>query len=50
MRTFINCLCLFVAPLVASAKLNIVATTADFGSIAREIGGDRIAVMHDGLI
>lgn len=44
MRTFINCLCLFIAPLVASAKLNVVATTADFGSIAREIGGDRIDV------
>src|SRR5512144_1012816 len=26
----------------ALAKLNVVATTADFGSIAREVGGDHI--------
>src|SRR5262245_47520858 len=29
-------------PLVASAKLNIVATTPDLASIAKEIGGDNI--------
>src|SRR6184192_4521338 len=32
---------LFV-PLVAQAKLNVVATLPDFGSLAREIGGDKI--------
>lgn len=31
-------------PVAAFAKLNVVATTADFGSIASEIGGDRIEV------
>src|SRR6266498_1737573 len=28
--------------LVASAKLNVVATLPDFGALAREIGGDKI--------
>src|SRR6266403_4693491 len=28
--------------LTAHAKLNVVATTADFAAIAREIGGDKI--------
>lgn len=28
----------------AHAKLNIIATTTDFGAIAREIGGDRVEV------
>src|SRR5437588_2969986 len=32
---------LFV-PLVAQAKLNVVATLPDFGSLAREIGGDKV--------
>ena len=34
---------LFV-PLVAQAKLNVVATLPDFGSLAREIGGDKVDV------
>src|SRR6266853_5789111 len=29
-------------PLVAQAKLNVVATTPDLGAIAREVGGDKI--------
>ena len=33
---------LTLAASVAQAKLNVVATTADLGSIAREIGGDKI--------
>src|SRR5256885_11227692 len=28
----------------AHAKLNVVATLPDFGSLAREIGGDKVAV------
>src|SRR5437773_2401780 len=31
-------------PGVARAKLNVVATTPDFGTIAKEIGGDRVEV------
>jgi len=34
---------LFLAP-CAQAKLNVVATTPDFGAIAREIGGDQVDV------
>lgn len=33
-----------LGPAVAHAKLEVVATTPDFGAIAREIGGDRISV------
>src|SRR5213082_3679744 len=29
----------------AQAKLNVVATLADFGSLAREIGGDKIDIV-----
>ena len=35
---------LAAAPAHAQGKLNVVATTEDLASIAREIGGDRIAV------
>src|ERR1700744_2232973 len=31
-------------PFVAEAKLNVVATTGDFGSIAEAIGGDAVSV------
>src|SRR5258707_4165138 len=31
-------------PLMASAKLNVVATLPDFGALAREIGGDKVNV------
>lgn len=31
-------------PGLAQAKLNVVATTGDFGSIAQEIGGDKVQV------
>ncbi|MDB6017850.1 MAG: Periplasmic solute binding protein [Pedosphaera sp.] len=37
-------LLLAFAPWAAQAKLNVVATTPDFGSIAREIGGDKTDV------
>src|SRR3954462_10572113 len=32
-------------PLAAHAKLNVVATTSDFGAIAQEIGGDQITLL-----
>ena len=32
-------------PLVAQAKLNVVATFPDFGALAREIGGDKIDIV-----
>ena len=31
-------------PLCSYAKLNVVATTAEYGAIAREIGGDHVTV------
>jgi zinc/manganese transport system substrate-binding protein len=37
-------LVLLLAALPAHAKLNVVATTADFGSIAAAIGGDEVSV------
>lgn len=33
-----------LASMAAHAKLNVVATTPDFGAIAREIGGDKVDV------
>ena len=33
---------LLACPLAADARLNVVATTPDLASIAKEIGGDRI--------
>ena len=49
MKTIISQLVLALAGLLAlaapsSAKLNVVTTTADFGAIAREIGGDLVEV------
>ena len=35
---------LCLAPMAAQAKMNVVATTPDFGTLAREIGGDRVEV------
>jgi zinc/manganese transport system substrate-binding protein len=35
---------IFTAALSAQAKLNVVATLPDFGSLAREIGGDKVEV------
>jgi zinc/manganese transport system substrate-binding protein len=43
MRTlFLLPLCCLALAVPAGAKLNVVATTADLGAIATEIGGDRI--------
>src|SRR5437660_7227565 len=36
---------LALLPLSAQAKLNVVATLPDFGSLAREIGGDKIDIV-----
>src|SRR5438477_2350680 len=41
-RILLSLLGLTLAASVAQAKLNVVATTADLGSIAKEIGGDKI--------
>src|SRR6516225_10221987 len=41
---FLTSLFLFY-PLVAQAKINVVATLPDLGSIAREIGKDRIDIV-----
>src|SRR5438045_7045781 len=35
---------IFTSGLAAQAKLNVVATLPDFGSLAREIGGDKVDV------
>jgi zinc/manganese transport system substrate-binding protein len=39
------CLCGVLAASSAWAKLNVVATLADFGSIAEQIGGDKVKVI-----
>jgi zinc/manganese transport system substrate-binding protein len=44
MKRILLALVLFVPAFVAQAKLNVVATLPDFGSIAEQIGGDRIEV------
>src|SRR5712671_1224394 len=36
---------IFLSALTAHAKLNVVATLPDFGSFAREIGGDKIDII-----
>ena len=36
---------IFSCALSSQAKLNVVATLPDFGSLAREIGGDKVEVM-----
>src|SRR3979411_2148949 len=36
---------IFACALIAQAKLNVVATLADFGSFAREVGGDKINIV-----
>lgn len=44
-KTFFLMGLLAASPLPAYAKLNVVATTPDLGSIAREVGGDRAEVI-----
>jgi ABC-type Zn uptake system ZnuABC Zn-binding protein ZnuA len=43
-RTWLLLLGLGAAPLGAQSKLNVVATTEDLASLAREVGGDRVNV------
>src|SRR6185436_6584020 len=44
-RQTLSCLFLMLlAPAIASAQLKVVATTEDLGSLASEIGGDKVAV------
>ena len=43
-RGYTLALAALLFPLVAHAKLNVVCTTADFASIAKEIGGDKVEV------
>jgi zinc/manganese transport system substrate-binding protein len=35
---------ILLAPAIASAQLKVVATTEDLGSLAREVGGDKVSV------
>lgn len=44
MNKFNFFLLLALVPFIAQAKLNVVATTPDFGAIAQEIGGDKADV------
>src|SRR5436853_518200 len=43
-KTLVVIATLLIVGLTAQAKLNVVATLPDFGSLAREIGGDKIEV------
>src|SRR5258707_14693850 len=46
MKKILLILCIILAyALSAHAKLNVVATLPDFGSLAREIGGDKIDIV-----
>ena len=46
MKTILTALAVMLAlALPAGAKLNVVATTPDFGAVAREIGGDKIELI-----
>src|SRR5437588_11974233 len=44
MKKILLILSVFLCALSAQAKLNVVATLPDFGSLAREIGGDNVNV------
>jgi ABC-type Zn uptake system ZnuABC Zn-binding protein ZnuA len=45
MRSLKLWLWLLLVPVVAGAQVRVVATTEDLGSLAREIGGDKVAVV-----
>jgi zinc/manganese transport system substrate-binding protein len=44
MKKLFTAICLMAVAVVAQAKLNVVATTGDFGAIARSIGGDNVTI------
>src|SRR5260370_7161742 len=44
-RIFLTLLISIAVAISAQAKLNVVATLPDFGSLAREIGGDKINII-----
>jgi zinc/manganese transport system substrate-binding protein len=44
LAALLGAVCLATAPAHAQGKLNVVTTTEDLASIAREVGGDRITV------
>lgn len=44
MKTILTALCALAVACAATAKLNVVATTTDLGSIAKSIGGDAVDV------
>ena len=43
-RSFTFLFLMLLAPALANAQLKVVATTEDLGSLASEIGGDKVAV------
>jgi zinc/manganese transport system substrate-binding protein len=43
-KVFVTALLLWSGPSFAQGKLNVIATTEDLASIAREVGGDRITI------
>ena len=43
-RSFVFVLLMLLVPALASAQLKVVATTEDLGSLASEIGGDKVSV------
>ncbi len=43
-RIFVTSALFLATSLTSQAKVNVVATLPDFGAIAREIGGDKVAV------
>ena len=45
MKKILLILCSTLCVFAAQAKLNVVATLPDFGSLAREIGGDKIDIV-----
>ena len=43
-RSFVLFLVMLGAPAIANAQMKVVTTTEDLGSLAREIGGDKVSV------
>src|SRR4051794_25851691 len=44
MKKLFTAVCLMAVAIVANAKLSVVATTGDFGAIARAVGGSTVDV------